>query len=137
MRPSREGGLEAATPATWLALLASAGTLLCCALPILLVTLGLGAAVASLVAAAPWLVELSRHKAWLFAFSAGMLLVSGHLLHRGGRRCPADPALAARCARLQRWNRRLWWSAAAVWAVGFFAAYLLLPLRQWLDGPAG
>jgi len=128
---------RAAAKVTWLALFASMGTLICCALPIVLVTLGLGAAVASLVSAAPFLVWLTKHKVWVFGFSFLMLAVSGWILRRSGRRCPADPALAAACTRVQRWNRRVWWGAVAVWAVGFFAAYLLLPLRIWLEGPGG
>jgi mercuric ion transport protein len=43
-------------------LFASTGTLLCCALPALLVTLGLGAVVAGAVSSVPWLVPLSRNK---------------------------------------------------------------------------
>jgi len=128
---------RAAAKVTWLTLLASTGTLVCCALPIVLVTLGMGAAVASLVSAAPFLVWLSKHKVWVFGFSFLMLAVSGWLLHRGGRRCPADPALAAACARMRRWNRRVWWGSVAIWGVGFFAAYLLLPLRLWLERVGG
>ncbi|WP_448581425.1 hypothetical protein, partial [Thermaurantiacus sp.] len=84
------------TLAPTLSLFASASTLVCCALPALLVTLGLGAALAALVSAAPWLVSLSRWKAWLFAGS-GLLLLAAFLLHRQAARlpCPADPAKAA------------------------------------------
>lgn len=45
----------------------SLGTLLCCALPALLVLLGLGAAVASVLSSLPWLVTLSRRNAWVLA----------------------------------------------------------------------
>lgn len=51
-------------------LVLASGTLVCCALPILLVTLGMGASVAALVSAAPWLVTLSHYKGWMFAISA-------------------------------------------------------------------
>jgi len=46
----------------YLSLFTSMGTLLCCALPSLLVLVGLGATVASVLSAAPWLVTLSGHK---------------------------------------------------------------------------
>lgn len=117
----------------WLVLFASTGTLICCALPILLVTLGLGAAVASLTSSFPILITLSQHKAWIFAGSGIVLALAGWLMYRPGRACPTDPTLAALCERLQKWNRRIYWSAAAVWGVGFFAAYLLLPIRIWLE----
>lgn len=115
---------------TFVSLLGSTGTLVCCALPILLVTLGLGSAVVGLTSAFPWLITLSQHKAWVFAASGGMLALSGWLIYRSGRQCPADPALAAMCARADRWNRRVLILAAGIWLLGFFAAYLLLPLTR-------
>ena len=57
----------------YLSLFTSAGTLLCCALPSLLVLFGLGATVASVLSAAPWLVTLSRHKGWTFAVAGAMI----------------------------------------------------------------
>lgn len=117
----------------WLTLFASTGTLLCCALPIVLVTLGLGAAVVSLTSAFPFLITLSQHKVWVFAFSGIMLGLSGWLMYRSGRRCPTDPALGGLCNRTQVWNRRIYWMSVAIWGIGFFAAYLALPLRIWLE----
>lgn len=121
------------TGVSWLTLFASTGTLICCALPITLVTLGLGAAVVSLTSTFPFLIVLSQHKIWVFAFSALMLGVSGGLLYRPGRRCPTDPALGRLCNRTQVWNRRIYWTSVAIWGIGFFAAYLALPLRTWLE----
>lgn len=115
-------------------LLLSAGTLVCCALPILLVSLGLGASVAALTSAAPWLVALSAHKGWIFTIS-GLAIAGGVLLlYRPGRACPTDPRLAVLCARADRWNRIALASAAAIWLIGFAAAYLWLPVRGWLLG---
>ncbi|HXG29105.1 MAG TPA: hypothetical protein VNJ47_09710 [Nevskiales bacterium] len=117
---------------SWLTLFTSTGTLICCALPILFVTLGLGAAVAAVTSAVPFLGTLALHKAWVFAGSGLMLLVSGWLLYRPGRTCPSDPELGRLCERAQRWNRRIHGVSAALWGIGFFAAYLALPIRIWL-----
>jgi hypothetical protein len=113
------------TLAPMLSLFASAGTLMCCALPALLVSLGLGAALAGLVSAAPWLVALSVHKGPLFAGSA-LLLAGAGLLHRRARRlpCPADPARARACLQLRRLSGALLAVSALLWAVGFFFAFL-------------
>jgi type IV secretory pathway TrbD component len=119
---------------SWFSLLASTGTLICCALPILLVTVGLGATVVALTSSFPVLVALSSHKEWIFAGSGVLLALAGWLMYRPGRTCPQDPQLARLCLRSQKWNRRVYWSSAAVWAIGFFAAYLLLPLRMALEG---
>lgn len=121
------------TGLTWLTLFASAGTLVCCALPTLLVSLGLGTAVASLTSSLPWLVELSQHKEWIFAGSFLMLLVSGWFMSRPGRSCPADPELARACARSNALNRWMFRGSIAIWLIGFFAAFLLLPLSEWLS----
>jgi len=121
------------TGATWLTLFASAGTLICCALPIVLITLGMGASVAALTSAAPFLITLSQYKAWVFSGSAIMLALSGWMMYRPDRACPVDPELGALCDQTQVWNRRIYWSSVVLWCVGFFAAFLALPLRIWLD----
>ena len=121
------------TGLSWLTLFAASGALICCAIPIVLVTLGLGATVAALSSSFPVLITISQHKVWVFSGSGALLLLSGWLMYRPGRACPADPELARVCARAQVWNRPIYWTSVIIWGVGFFAAYLVLPLRIWLD----
>ena len=121
------------TGLSWLTLFASGGTLICCALPIILVTLGLGATMAAFTSSFPLLVTIAQHKAWVFAGSGALLLVSGWLMYRAGRACPADPELGRLCDQTQVWNRRIYWSSVTLWGIGFIAAYLALPLRILLD----
>ena len=116
----------------WLVLFASSTTLVCCALPILLVSIGLGAVSASLFANVPFLVTLAKYKAWMFGASGVLLAVSAWLLFRSGRACPTDPELAALCEKAHRWNVRLFWAAAGIWVIGFGTAYLALPIYSWL-----
>lgn len=113
---------------TWILLFSTSSTLLCCALPMLLVALGFGAVSASLFASLPLLVTLTNHKAWLFFGSAIVLVVASWILRRERRSCPSDPELAARCAQAHRWNVRVLIASAVTWCVGFAAAYLALPL---------
>ena len=119
---------------TWLALFTTTGTLVCCALPITLVALGMGATMASLVSSVPFLVTLSQYKVAVFTVSGMLIGASGWLLYRSGRECPADPELAAMCERTQKWNRRVWWTSVGLWCIGFYAAFLALPLTIWLEG---
>lgn len=121
------------TGLTWLALFTSTGTLICCALPITLVTLGMGATVAALTSSFPLLISLSQHKIWIFLISGALLALSGWLMVRPGRSCPTDPQLGQLCNRTQVWNRRVYWTSLIIWCIGFFAAYLALPIRMWLD----
>lgn len=120
------------TAAGLAALLLSTGTLVCCALPLLLVSLGLGASVAALTSAAPWLVALSAHKGWIFAVSGLAIAGGAFLMFRPGRACPDDPRLAEQCRRADGWNRFVLGTAAAIWVIGFAVAFLWLPARGWL-----
>ena len=115
-------------------LFTSVSTLLCCALPSLLVLFGLGASVASLLSFMPWLVTLSRHKQWTFAF-AGVLIAASFInmwfVSRRVRRCSADDPTA--CDEAGRFSRILLWVSAVIYTVGVFVAYILGPILGWLD----
>jgi hypothetical protein len=118
--------LRSALGSSLLALVASSGTLVCCVLPALMVSLGAGAALAGLVTAWPQLIWLSEHKAAVFGSAATLLLVSGLLLHRTRRLpCPVDPALAHTCRRLRRWNAWIWGLAVFATALGALFAFAL------------
>lgn len=118
---------------SWVTLFASVGTLVCCALPITLVTLGFGAAVVSLTSSLPVLIVLSQHKTWVFVVSALLLAVSGWMIYRPGRSCPTEPESARLCTQARTWNRRVYWASVLIWGAGFFAAYLALPVRLWFE----
>lgn len=119
---------------SYLSLFTSLGTLLCCALPSLLVLFGLGATVASFLTSVPLLVSLSRHKAWTFAI-AGALITSDFVyiyslaprLKMQGDACSTEDGPTA-CDRATRLSRITLWAAAAIYAIGFFTAYLLGPI---------
>ena len=113
------------------ALAASVSTLLCCVVPSLLVFLGLGATVASLVSSMPWLVTLSRHKAWVFT-AAGVLIAACWLyLHRLAPRLALEGAACP--PHVVRFARRAWRLSAVLYAVGFLVAYGLGPMLEALD----
>ena len=118
---------------SYLSLFTSLGTLLCCALPSLLVLFGLGATVASVLSEVPWLVTMSHHKHWVFIVAG--LLISGNFVYvfaiapklqiRSGACDPSDPAA---CQTATRFSRIVLWCSAALYTVGFFTAYILGPL---------
>jgi hypothetical protein len=108
-----------------LTILSSFSTLLCCALPALLVSLGAGAVLASLVTAVPQLVWISEHKIPLFAFAGAMLVLSGVSTYRNRNApCPADPPQAKSCLRLRRVAARIFYLSSILYVIGFFFAFL-------------
>jgi hypothetical protein len=107
-------------------ILSSFTTLLCCAVPALLVSLGAGAVLASLVTAVPQLVWISEHKIPLFAFAGLMLGLSGISTYRNRRApCPADPAQAKSCLRLRRLSARVFYLSSILYVIGFFFAFVI------------
>lgn len=111
--------------ASFLTLFASAGTLICCALPALLLSLGLGAVMAGLVSWMPGLVWLSEYKIAVFSVAAIMLAFNGLWLwtHRNAP-CPTNLKLREACLSGRRFSRIVYFVSLAVFSVGAFFAYL-------------
>jgi len=120
----------------YFSLFTSLSTLLCCALPSLLVLFGLGASVASMLSFMPWLVTLSRHKVVTFSISGVLIACSFvntyYVLPRLTKRecSPDNPNV---CAEASRLSRTLLWVSAAVYGVGLFVAFVLGPILSIID----
>lgn len=118
--------LPTARKAAALSLLLSSGTLVCCALPTLLVLLGAGSVLTALLSWFPTLVVLSQQKPLVFGLAALALALAGTALARSSRLpCPSDPREARRCRRRLRQARWLYGLSCALFAIGFAAAFLL------------
>ncbi len=120
-------------PSTWpafLSLFTSTGTLVCCALPALLVSLGAGAVMAGLIDALPQIVWLGKNKELVFGVAAALIAASGAWQwHTRSLPCPPDMAQATACARARKVSWVVWWISLALFLIGgffaFFAARLL------------
>jgi hypothetical protein len=107
-------------------LFASSSTLVCCAIPAMLVGLGAGAALSSLVAFVPQLVLLSEHKEELFIAAGLMLAASGVIQWRNRNApCPTDPVLRNACLRTRRVSARVVVFSVLVYLVGAWFAFVL------------
>ena len=89
----------------FLSLFTSLGTLICCALPALLISLGMGASLITILSTFQWIVVLSKYKIYIF-LTAGILLMISFFLFWQGRNapCPSDPFQARICSRLRSTN---------------------------------
>ena len=122
---------ESATemPGRWLAFLSlftSTGTLICCALPAMLVALGAGAALSTLISAVPGLVWISEYKEAVFVFAGIMLTVSGWLQWRSRfAPCPVDAAQRNACLRTRRSSALVYGASVVVFMVGGFFEFIL------------
>ncbi len=121
------------TPRVWsrtvlpfLSLFTSAGTLVCCALPILFVSLGLGASLAGLLGRFPQLIWLSENKSGVFGSAALLLGISGIALYRARNLpCPIEAKQALACARARRASVAIYLFSLVCFLAGGFAAFVL------------
>jgi hypothetical protein len=112
-------------------LLATTGTLLCCVLPAVLVSVGAGAALVGLVSTFPQLVWLSEHKIIVFGIAGALLAFSGVMIWRArSLPCPADPIAARSCSRLRKVSAVVYALAVVCFALGGLFAFVLPALDR-------
>ncbi len=120
-----------------LSLFTSFSTLLCCALPALLVTLGLGAVMAGLVTDLPFLRTLSLYKEWTFSIATILIGFNLWLIYRKRQQDIAcemtDEGKETACDTASRWSKVILWISIIFLFIGFFMAYLLLPLIRYIE----
>lgn len=111
---------------SFLALAGSMGTMVCCFLPAVFVTLGFGAAFAGMVSNFPQLIWISEHKKAVF-LGAALLIIASAVLHWRSKQteCPIDPKLAAACKDGKDWSRWVLVGAVGLFATGAFFAFVL------------
>jgi len=108
-----------------LSLFSSGGTLICCALPALLVSLGAGAVMASLVSSVPQIVWFSEHKLVVFTFAGVMLSISGFQQWKArSLPCPSDKELAELCNKTRVNSLRVYFFSVSVFLIGGFMAFV-------------
>ena len=110
---------------TYLTLFSSASTLICCALPALFVSLGMGAVLAGVATKVPGLIWISEHKPQVFAFAAIMLTFNGIWLWRNRNApCPIDPELRNACIIGRKFSFRLYIVSVLIFLTGFTFAFI-------------
>ena len=108
-----------------LSLFTSFSTLICCALPALLISLGMGASLVGLVTIFPWIVIISKFKIQVFLVAALLLIISSYLCWQGRNApCPSDPIQAKICSKLRVINLIILLFSLFIYLTGFFFAFL-------------
>jgi DNA-binding helix-hairpin-helix protein with protein kinase domain len=131
LQPFRRPLLTAPRRLAALALVLCSGTLVCCALPALLVVLGAGSVLATALSWWPGLSLLSEQKTVVFGLAAAALLIAGVALRQSARLpCPINPETAQRCRKRRRQAKTLYALSCTLFGIGSLAAFVL-PLLAW------
>jgi hypothetical protein len=110
----------------YLTLFTSSGTIICCALPALLVSIGAGAALSSLISIFPKLIILSTYKIPIFIGAFIMLIISGIIQYLvKNLPCPADKKLANECKKTRRVSLIMYFLSLGIFTIGFLFAFFL------------
>jgi hypothetical protein len=111
-------------------LFATSGTLVCCAIPAVLVALGAGAALSSLISVFPQVVWLSEQKVGVFVFAGVMMVGSGVLQWRNRTApCPSDPNLRNACLRTRKLSLAVYGFSVGFYCIGGWLAFV----QPWLN----
>lgn len=108
----------------YISLFTSLGTLACCALPALFVTLGFGATLVSLLGSFPQLIWISEHKDGVFIVAGTLLALNfGLKFNVRNKSCPLDPGLTAQCKTARQITDYILLFSVITFIVGAFFAY--------------
>jgi hypothetical protein len=107
-------------------LFASSSTLICCAIPALLVAFGAGAILSTFISIFPKIVWISEHKVEVFIFAGVMLSISGYMQWRGRfAPCPTDPVLRDACMRTRKASLIVYSLSLLLYLIGGWFAFVI------------
>jgi len=111
--------------ASLVTLFASSSTLICCAFPALLVTIGAGATLSTFISIFPKIVWISEHKIEVFTFAVMMLTISGYMQWRGRMTpCPVDPVLRNACIKTRKVSLIIYGFSLLLFLTGGWFAFI-------------
>ena len=107
-------------------LLSSTSTLFCCALPALLVSVGAGSVLVSIIGTFPVLIWISKHKIFLFLFAGIMLFIGGILQFKMRKMpCPIDPIKKKACIKVRKINSYIYYFSLSIYTISVLVAYII------------
>lgn len=111
---------------SFFSLFGSVTTLFCCALPVTLVSIGMGATFASLTSTFPQIIWLTENKGYLFFFTGALLILSFIMMrYSKTQSCPIDIDQRAACQSSKGISNKLYCFTVLLYFVGLIFSYVL------------
>ena len=107
-------------------LLFSVGTLVCCVLPFVFVSLGAGATLLGFLTLFPFLVEISNYKLYIFTISGFLIIIS--ILNFFFSRtlpCPLNNKVAESCKKLKKISKVMIIFSLMLFSLGFVFSFVI------------
>ena len=116
---------------TFFSFFASTGTIVCCALPALLVALGAGASLSSFLGAFPEIIWISQYKDFVFLFAFIFILFAGIAqLKARNFPCPANKELAYKCNKSRKISLYVYLFSVMLLSIGFIITFIFPMLTK-------
>tara|TARA_X000000368_G_C22889568_1_gene648977 strand:+ start:117 stop:560 length:444 start_codon:yes stop_codon:yes gene_type:complete len=107
-------------------LFASSGTIICCALPSLLVAVGAGASLSSFLGAFPEIILISQYKEYVFLFAFISIIFAGIVQWKARNLpCPTNQKLAEHCKRSRKLSFYIYLLSVMLLSTGFVFTFIL------------
>ena len=111
---------------SFFSLFGSLSTLLCCALPVTFVALGMGATFAGLTSSFPQITWLTAHKNTLFVITGITLILSYYLIKRSEKlSCPIDENQKNACKSSKKISKYIFWGSLVLYIVGLLFSFII------------
>lgn len=111
---------------SFFSLFGSVSTLLCCALPVTLVSIGMGATFASLTSTFPQIIWLTGNKDYLFVITGVLLFLSFMMMkYSENQTCPIDIDQRAACQTSKGISNKLYWFTVIIYFIGILFSYII------------
>jgi mercuric ion transport protein len=115
---------------SFLALLGSTGTLLCCVLPTVVAALAGGAVISTVF---PWLIPISKYKIWIFIGSGLLIFISGIFIFKPQSKLTCTFLGGEGCRITGRFSKIVLLLSVIVYFIGFGFSYLLVPFLRMIE----
>lgn len=111
---------------SFFSLFGSLSTLFCCALPVTLVSIGMGATIASLTASFPQIIWLTERKESLFIIT-GILLILSFIMMNNSKSlsCPIDVNQRKACQTSNSFSKKVYWGTVVIYIIGLSFSYII------------
>lgn len=107
----------------YVGLFTSLSTLMCCAIPSLLVAIGLGTMLASTIFIFPQLKWFGQNSTILFTFAGLMLLINGFIMYKNRNKPCEIGAKAKACSKSRNVSKYIFVFSIIVYIIALFAKF--------------
>ena len=104
-------------------LIANGGVMLCCVLPAILVSLGLGSTLVTFLDNYPIFIEITKHKAYIFIGVFILLVINGVLIYRSQNQVCEIDEISKECDEVKSASKGIYIFSVIVYFISLYLSY--------------